>query len=105
MPVHHHGRAVAYQNSVNGGLREQTGEGVVIAGYHRELAARGLCVEKVLCGHRLGTCRKKIKSRTYMLPRGIVNFESLRWPSALFKLYQQVWPRQRTVWLATPRSG
>ena len=70
---------------------EQTGERVVVTRHHRKLAAFGFRAKKIWlhmahlrrkasrwragCGeeeivvqHRLGTCQKSIKSRTYMRP-------------------------------------
>jgi len=73
--VHDHCGAVAHEDAVNGGLREETSEGVVVAGDQRELAALDLGLDEIGCGewgsnvlHRHGACRRSIKSRTYMPP-------------------------------------
>src|SRR5579863_8694656 len=93
MTMHHHGGAVADKDSVDCALGKQAGEGVVVAGNHRKLVAIDLRAEEIagadrgrvrgLCWHRLGTCQKSIKSRTYMQPRMATSVQlSLRYISA-----------------------
>src|SRR5215472_9164727 len=63
MAMHYHSSAIAYQDGVDCGLGEQTGESIVVASDHRELAVLAFRLVKTSCGktfcaHRLGTCRK-----------------------------------------------